>query len=171
MTVYIGVDGGLSGAIAFLRPALEGQDRLVLYGIPKIERRVRNMKRYMIDVGALNIILGVELGLGDDAIAWIESGIGDRRQSSSAAYNYGFVNGAVSALIKCRIGSENVHFLAPAIWKRFHGLIMQSKDQSRTKAMRKFPDHRDLWRTKHSHNSAEAALIALYGCELEAAKQ
>lgn len=51
----------------------------------------------------------------------------------------------------------------PSEWKKAMGLTA-SKELSRTRANALFPACTDFWRFKKDHDRAEAAMLALYGC-------
>lgn len=162
--LFIGVDGGMTGAIAFYSPDDNG---LRVYSIPGDTRKVRGHERTIVDPDALNASLAVELGLtpSEEIEAWCEAGVGDRRQSSSSAYNYGFTNGGIWMALATRLGKKRVHIVYPTVWKRHFGLINRDKEASRYRALKLFPEHQRAFQKKGDHNRAEAALIARYGYE------
>ncbi len=164
MTLIVGVDGGKSGAIAFLAPDAAS---VRVYDIPRIVRRTRGKERTEVDPDALGALLALEFG-GDDVRAFLEVGVGDRRQSTAAGYDYGFANGAIWMAFRLRLPRSAVVLVHPTTWKRSLGLIGHDKEASRNKALRMFPASKNAFAKRSDHNRAEAALIALYGYRLHA---
>jgi crossover junction endodeoxyribonuclease RuvC len=156
--VYVGIDGGMSGALAFYVP----DAYLRVYSVPHIDRKVRGKSRSDVNPTALRALLAVELA-GADALGFVETGVGDRRQSAPAAYTYGFTNGAVWMALCERM--EEVNMVHASVWKRHYGLIGKDKEASRNKALKLFPGLHQFDK-KSDHNKAEAALIALYGYQI-----
>lgn len=162
--IYIGVDGGLSGAIALFRPKAQSLVRLRILDIPSKTRKLSVKTKTEVDPIGLNMILGLEVASYETPTILIETGVGDRRQSSARAYSYGFTNGGVFAVLKL-FAPTATDFIAPIVWKRAFGLVGKDKTDSRVAARRYFPEHVHLWETESSHNRAEAALIAVYAHE------
>jgi hypothetical protein len=69
----------------------------------------------------------------------------------------GQIEGIVSAL---EIPHEHPY---PAEWKKAMGLT-SNKELSRTRANALFPTCSEFWRFKKDHDRAEAAILTLYGC-------
>lgn len=155
-TLFIGVDGGLSGAIAFLVPG----ESLNVIDIPKHTRYLADGgERSEVDVPKLRHEILQRVQGAEYACALIERGQGDRKQSSHFAFTYGFASGEVSATVKSLVPSSG--FIDANIWKRYFGLIGKDKEESRVRATSLFlGDY--LWPNKGHHNRAEAALIAAY---------
>lgn len=161
--VYIGVDGGLSGAIAFYHP--DPSVSLDVIDIPKCVRYLAGGgEREEVDIRQLRRLLSVNLGHEPGEIfALIERGQGDRKQSAARAYTYGFASGEIAAAIKLGVGVESVGFIEALAWKRWAGLVGQDKEASRILASSLFGESQ--WPKKSHHNRAEAALIARYLAE------
>ena len=157
--LFIGVDGGLSGAIA----ALDGET-LRLYDIPSKIRRVNRKDKSEVDQDLLLALLACEIVGVPDVRVLIEAGVGDRRQSSAASYNYGFTNGTVWMAVRSL--TSNAERIYPTVWKRHFLLIGKDKSASRRKADRLFPG-RHLFDLEGDHNKAEAALIAVYAKQVK----
>lgn len=159
--VYIGVDGGLSGAIAFYRP-----DPCICLDVIDIPQRTRYLatgdERHEVDVKALHALLSSYIDSYSAIVkALIERGQGDRKQSTALAYTYGFASGEVSATVKSR--AREAGFIEALTWKRYFGLVGKDKEQSRALASSIFGNSQ--WPNKGHHNRAEAALIARYLAE------
>lgn len=159
----VGVDPGMSGAIAFL--AVDGSlidvvDMPVFVVTKKVGGKARNKSH--INVHDLGDLLRPHSGC--EAI--IEQ-VGARREDgSSQAFQFGFgagaVHGAVGAL------QMPIETVTPQKWKKHFGLTAD-KEQARQLATRRFPARADLFRRKMDAGRAEAALIALYHHEIRRA--
>ena len=150
----------MSGALAFFSPP----STIRVYSVPRIVRKVHGKDRAEVDPDVLLSLLTLELAGEENIKVLIEAGVGDRRQSSSAAYNYGFTNGAVWMSIRSKLPRLAVDFVHPSVWKRHFNLIGKDKDASRRKAQHVFPGTRYFDKAS-DHNKAEAALIAKYAEE------
>ena len=165
-STYVGVDGGMTGAIAVWHPATNA---LRLYNIPRTIRQVNRKDHFVVDPDLLLTILALELK-GVDAKVWVEAGIGEKRQAANAAYNYGFTNGGVWMAIRSL--TSNAELIYPIVWKRHMMLVGKDKEASRNKARVMFgPANAHLLDKKGDHNKAEAALIARYGYNITEGKR
>jgi crossover junction endodeoxyribonuclease RuvC len=54
-------------------------------------------------------------------------------------------------------------FITPPTWKRAVGLTLASKDAARSEAIRRWPNHAELFASVKDDGRAEAALIAIAG--------
>jgi crossover junction endodeoxyribonuclease RuvC len=163
----IGIDGGKSGAIAYLRD----NGNLQVWDIPLRSVVVGGKERRELDprayLASLHGIVGPYPGrLG--VRAYVErnreiprTGADGRRQPQSGMYEFGFTNGMlVMGLAACDIDYTLVE---PQAWKRAVHLLGKDKEASRAKASELFPAFQFLWPNKGHHGRAEAALIAYYG--------
>lgn len=148
MTIILGIDPGVSGAVAFYFPMV---NRLAVDDVP-------------VAGGEIN---GYELArlirMHRPTMAVIEAVHAMPKQGVSSSFNfgrsYGEVRGVVSA---CEIP---MHFVTPQKWKR-HFSLSADKDESRVRAIRMFPNTADSFKLKKHDGRAEAALLALYGAEV-----
>ena len=92
---------------------------------------------------------------------WFERVGGMDGQSASAAFNFGRLAGMCEALVKA--SGARFDFVSPHIWKRGMGLVAAEKDDSRVKAINRWPAMADQFARKKDDGRAEAALIAEYG--------
>lgn len=154
--VYIGIDPGLSGAVAVLA------DDGVLVGLhdtPVLTLRTSRGSRTEYDAPGLVALLAPYAGLQAHVI--LEESQAMPGQGTRSMFTGGVGFGlwldvlAALALPHTRI--------RPAIWKRAVGLMGLGKDKeaSRLRAMQLFPGA-DLRRQK-DHGRAEALLLAWYG--------
>jgi len=155
--VFIGVDPGLSGAIAFLR-----YDRVTVRDMPVLT--AINNSRNEKDVDALVLY---EM-LKDGVLSWEQPVVvlektQPMKDSAMTAFSMGMSRMAV--LAAAAIAEIPIVHVTPQVWKKHFGLLKCSKDASRTLVMERFPSLRDELRYKKDHNRAESVLIALYGRE------
>jgi hypothetical protein len=151
--VYIGIDPGLSGALAVLAPdgTLEA-----LWDTPTLTLRSRRRLRQEYDMPGLVALLA-PYG-GPQTHVMIEESQSMPGQGVRSMFTCGLGLGvwlgilAAVALPHTRI--------RPHIWKKALGLG-QDKEASRLRAMQLYP-HADLRLKKH-HGRAEALLLARYG--------
>jgi Holliday junction resolvasome RuvABC endonuclease subunit len=163
MISFIGVDPGLSGALALLRS--DGA-ALVVVDMPTLElKKAKGAKRY-IDYAALTQIVQCwSLVLGDNGakpVCVVELVGSMPGQGIASAFDFGRSFGA--ALTACHGASLRVEQVTPAVWKRAVGIPTGAgKDQSRARAMNLFPNHAGLFARAKDDGRADAALLAWYG--------
>jgi crossover junction endodeoxyribonuclease RuvC len=149
MTIILGIDPGISGAVAFYFPMVPS--RIAVDDVP-------------VAGGEIN---GYELArlirMHRPTLAVIERVNAMPGQGVSSSFNfgrsYGDVRGVVSA---CDVP---MHFVSPQKWKKHFGLSAD-KDESRLRAIRMFPNAAESFKLKKHDGRAEAALLALYGAEV-----
>jgi len=148
MTIIMGVDPGVSGAVAFYFPMVH---RLAVDDVP-------------VAGGEINVPeLARLIRIHRPTLAVIERVHSMPGQGVSSSFNfgrsYGDVRGAIGAL------DVPLHFVTPQKWKKYFGLS-SDKDECRLRAIRMFPTAAESFRLKKHDGRAEAALIALYGAEV-----
>lgn len=155
--IFIGVDPGLTGAIAMVC-----RDREAMLGLEDLPI-IRDGKLAWID-GA--VLLGrliawrnnTDTGGFHLAGAWVERQQSMPKQSSSSGFTCGSAFGSLMSVLQ--IHGCPIHLVAPTTWKKALGLS-KDKNASLDKARLLYPDA-SLDRKK-DHNRAEALLIAHYG--------
>lgn len=164
MTVFIGIDPGLNGAIAAIgvtsgtrfgdaiSPA-----SLYVADIPTHEITVNGKKRQQLDKHRLREIL---TGIGTGCRAFVEDVHSMPKQGVASSFKFGFVAGAIQQAV-VDAGFE-LTLVPPQVWKRRFGLTAD-KDAARARASAVFPGSSHLWPLKKHDGRTEAALIALYG--------
>ena len=155
----LGVDPGLSGALAVLAP----DGALLIFDTPTVTRRVNNKTKRQLE--PYQLAAWVEISRRSIRFAVIEQVGTMPGQGVTSAFNFGFVTGALHGIIAA-CGVE-IRTVPPQVWKRKFGLLGQGKDASRGEASRRFPASAHLWPLKKHDGRAEAALIALYGSQME----
>lgn len=152
-TYFIGVDPGLSGAVAILDQA---GGLVLLEDLPTVANgsgRAKVTRR--VDPAGLARLL---LPYGDRAALGVLESVSARPgQGVSSVFSLGDTFGAVRAVLACT--GVSVALVSPAEWKR-HYRLDGDKERSRARAVELFPGA-DLHR-KADHNRAEALLLARF---------
>jgi crossover junction endodeoxyribonuclease RuvC len=155
MTIYIGIDPGFSGAVAFLC------SRTFLLAVHDMPVAANTKGKTEINLHALFDMLAPE----DDAtpgVAYIEQVAAMRGQGVSSMFRFGQGYGATQMAI---VGNGHAMMpVTPQRWKKHFGLT-SDKGGSRLLASQRFPNNADQFRRVKDDGRAEAALIALYGLE------
>ena len=149
MTVYVGIDPGLSGAITILC-----QGNLVVSDTPVAI--VKNTRRDYLVAEMVRLLTAWNPA---DLSAALERGIAMPRQSSSTTYTTGRGGGLWEGILAgLRIPYEMVE---PRKWKKELGLpVGADKGMSRVLASRIFPDAASSFARVKDDGRAESALIA-----------
>lgn len=145
----VGVDPGLSGAIAFFFP--EYPDRIAVEDMP-------------VAGGEVSAALLAELVVNyQPTLAVIEQVAAGHGWGRSACFNFGRsvgdVRGCLAAL------AIPIKYISPVVWKK-HYRLSRDKDESRARALQLFPSCAEHFKRKKDDGRAEAALIAKYGAEM-----
>lgn len=149
----VGVDPGLSGAIAVL--GLDGQ--LTITDMPTVTVQRKGRDKREIDPAALAAIIR---GVTAPAVTWIERVGAIPGQGVSSMFAFGRAVGVVEGVLAA--SGVPVSYVAPAVWKRaLH--VPSGKDGARLRASQLLPAYAAEWRRARDDGGAEAALIALYG--------
>jgi Holliday junction resolvasome RuvABC endonuclease subunit len=155
MTLTLGIDPGLSGALALYDPTT---DTLVIHDVPTFQLKRNGKMKADVDLCSL-------AALADDLSrnypqVYIEQVWARQGESPSSSFAFGKVYGCLlMAVAACKVRLEHV---TSAKWKKALA-VPAEKDGARARASALLPQHSTLWRLKSHHNRAEAALIALYG--------
>jgi len=158
--ILIGIDPGVSGAVAFLN------DDLSLVGV--FDMPVMNLsgKKQQVNASALASIFREILpyqntNYGVDATAYVEQVHSMPKQGVASSFNFGDSYGVIKGVL----GALQIPMVlvSPAVWKKRAGLTGKPKDASRTLAQQLYPAA-PLGRKKDV-GRADAILIARYGSE------
>lgn len=164
MGAIIGMDPGMSGAIAII----SGAGELVsVTDMPTfaVVKRVggKDRTKNHINVHDLGNVLRPMIDFGATAV--IEY-VGARPTDGSAqAFQFGFGAGALHGA--CGALGFGIETVTPQKWKKHFGLTAD-KGGSRQLATRRFPAHADLFKRVKDDGRAEAVLVALYHHETRA---
>jgi len=158
--MMLGVDPGLSGAIALLT-----QDRQLVgvWDMPKHAKakgKGNEINAYIL-ADLMVDIMQVVKDRGEKVEATIEQVGPMPRDSRPAAMKFGDSVGVMRGALGCHY--VPMRWAAPGVWKRYHSLLKQPKEASRMLAMSKWTSQRDLFVRVKDDGRAEAALIADFG--------
>ena len=146
----VGIDPGLTGAVAFLRNG----EYVALFDIPTTLKGSGSVKQEVEPGGLKRMFLERLEGREDVAIA-LERVSAMPGQGSSSVFSFGDTYGC------CRSGASltgyPLHLVTPTTWKKHFGLG-RDKEESRALASRLFPGA-ELHLKKHADRS-EALLMA-----------
>ena len=153
----IGIDPGLSGAIAIL----ENNKVLNLFDIPVMSEGKKNKKQLN---SALLVSLLKENISSDDEIAVVVEQVNAMPgQGVTSMFNFGQTFGAIKGI--CAALNLPIFFVRPSKWKKHFELINSSKDSSRTKAIEMYPKLSNELARKKDVNKSDAILIARFYSE------
>ena len=150
----IGIDPGLSGAVAIL------QDKTVLgvYDMPVMSEGKKN-KRQLNSAQLVNIIRE-NIGNNDETAVVVEQVNAMPGQGVTSMFNFGQTFGAIKGV--CAALELPIFFVRPSKWKKHFELINSSKDSSRTKAIEMYPYLSNQLSKKKDVNKSDAILIARF---------
>ena len=153
----IGIDPGLSGAIA----VLEDIKVLSLFEMPVMAEGKKN-KRQLNSAQLVNIIK--ENTNDDEEIAVIVEQVNAMPgQGVTSMFNFGQTFGAIKGV--CAALELPIFFVRPSKWKKPFELINSSKDSSRTKVIEMYPSLSSQLAKKKDVNKSDAILIARFYTE------
>ena len=141
----IGIDPGLSGAIAIL----ENNKVLHLFDMPVMSEGKKNKKQ--LNSAQLVKILKDHITKSEESCIVVEQVNAMPGQGVTSMFNFGQTFGAIKGI--CAALGFPIFFVRPSKWKKHFELINSSKDSSRTKAIEMYPSlSGDLSKKKTSIN-------------------
>ena len=154
--LIIGIDPGISGAICFFE---DGQvkeiiDMPVMTDGKKNKRQINGPQVYNEISARINKLAK------KDIIVVIEQVSAMPGQGVTSMFNFGQSFGVLKGI--CSAMQLSMHFVRPAKWKKYFGLIKTEKDASRTKVIEIFPYISSQLSRKKDSNKADAILIASF---------
>jgi|TARA_Y100000817_G_scaffold305319_1_gene289278 crossover junction endodeoxyribonuclease RuvC len=155
----IGIDPGLSGAIA----VLDDLKIFDLFDMPIMPEGKKN-KNQLNSAQLVNIIK--RHIHTNSTFVIVEQVSAMPGQGVTSMFNFGQTFGAIKGI--CASLNLPIFYVRPAKWKKHFDLINASKDASRTKAIEMYPSISDRLRKKKDVNKADAILIARYFKECKA---
>ena len=127
----IGIDPGLSGAIA----VLEDKKVLGIYEMPVMAEGKKNKRQLnsaqLVDIIKNNIIKSEEIAVVVEQVNAMPG------QGVTSMFNFGQTFGAIKGV--CAALELPIFFVRPSKWKKYFDLINSSKDSSRTKVIEMYP--------------------------------
>tara|TARA_Y100001935_G_C17200442_1_gene454777 strand:- start:227 stop:718 length:492 start_codon:yes stop_codon:yes gene_type:complete len=150
----IGIDPGLSGAIA----VLEDKKVLGIYEMPVMAEGKKNKRQLnsaqLVDIIKNNIIESEEIAVVVEQVNAMPG------QGVTSMFNFGQTFGAIKGV--CAALELPIFFVRPSKWKKYFDLINSSKDSSRTKVIEMYPSLSSQLTKKKDVNKSDAILIARF---------
>ena len=153
----IGIDPGLSGAIAIL----ENNKVLNLFDMPVMSEGKKNKKQ--LNSSHLVNIIKENINQKEEIAVVVEQVNAMPGQGVTSMFNFGQTFGAIKGL--CAALELPIYFVRPSKWKKHFELINSSKDASRTKVIEMYPKLSNQLTKKKDVNKSDAILIARYFSE------
>ena len=153
----IGIDPGLSGAIAFL----ENNKVLGIFDMPVMSEGKKN-KRQLNNAQLVNLLKDNIKDFNDASVV-VEQVNAMPGQGVTSMFNFGQTFGAIKGI--CAALGLPIYFVRPAKWKKHFDLINSSKDASRTKVIEMYPLLSSQLSRKKDVNKSDAILIARFFSE------
>ena len=153
----IGIDPGLSGAIAIL----EDNKVLNIFDMPVMAEGKKN-KRQLNSAQLVNIIRDNTASIDEVAVV-VEQVNAMPGQGVTSMFNFGQTFGAIKGV--CAALNLPIFFVRPSKWKKHFELINSSKDSSRTKTIEMYPSLSNQLSKKKDVNKSDAILIARFFSE------
>ena len=150
----IGIDPGLSGAIA----VLENNKVLNLFDMPVMSEGKKN-KRQLNSAHLVNLIKE-NINLDEEVSVVVEQVNAMPGQGVTSMFNFGQSFGILKGV--CTAMQLSMYFVRPAKWKKYFNLLNSEKDASRTRAIEIFPYFSSQLSRKKDTNKADAILIASF---------
>ena len=153
----IGIDPGLSGAIAIL----ENTKVLAIFDMPVMAEGKKNKKQ--LNSAQLVNILKENADINKESFVVVEQVNAMPGQGVTSMFNFGQTFGAIKGV--CAALNLPIFFVRPSKWKKHFELINASKDSSRTKVIEMYPSLSSQLSKKKDVNKSDAILIARFYCE------
>ena len=153
----IGIDPGLSGAIAIL----EDNKVLSIFDMPVMAEGKKNKRQ--LNSAQLVDIIKENIKINDDIAVVVEQVNAMPGQGVTSMFNFGQTFGAIKGV--CAALKLPIFFVRPSKWKKHFDLLNSSKDSSRTKVIEMYPSLSNQLTKKKDVNKSDAILIARFYCE------
>jgi crossover junction endodeoxyribonuclease RuvC len=150
---HIGIDPGLSGAIAVLT-----DDSLQIHDMPVMTVDRNGKAKRQVSANELAELLN--LYAGKDCHVYCERVSAMAGQGVTSVFSFGRSFGMIEGILAAL--KMPVTFVAPATWTRAIGRS-PGKDASRARAMELFPNYEYFFKRVKDDGRADAALIAYWG--------
>ena len=152
--IIIGIDPGLSGAIAIL----DDKKVLSIFEMPVMAEGKKN-KRQLNSAQLVNVIRE-NIKKNEEAVVVVEQVNAMPGQGVTSMFNFGQTFGAIKGV--CAALELPIFFVRPSKWKKHFELINSSKDSSRTKVIEMYPSLSGQLTKKKDVNKTDAILIARF---------
>ena len=155
--IIIGIDPGLSGAIA----VLEYKNVNKIFDVPTMAEGKKNKRQ--LNSALLVELLKENIKNNHEIMVVIEQVNAMPGQGVTSMFNFGQTFGAIKGV--CAALELPIFFVRPSKWKKHFELINSSKDSSRTKAIEMYPKLSNQLSKKKDVNKSDAILIARFFSE------
>ena len=152
--IIIGIDPGLSGALAILKDSKV----LKIFDMPVMSEGKKNKKQ--LNSAQLVSILKENMIEIDNTAVVVEQVNAMPGQGVTSMFNFGQTFGAIKGV--CAALGLPIFFVRPSKWKKYFELINSSKDSSRTKVIEMYPSLSNELSRKKDVNKSDAILIARF---------
>ncbi len=154
--LIIGIDPGISGAICFFEngEVKEIIDMPNMADGKKNKRQINGPQVYNEISSRIKNIPKKEIVVAIEHVSAMPG------QGVTSMFNFGQSFGVLKGI--CSAMQLSMHFIRPAKWKKYFGLIKTEKDASRTKVIEIFPYISSQLSRKKDSNKADAILIASF---------
>ena len=158
MSAYLGIDPGLSGAIAIFNSRANPGHEIEVFDMPVHRVKVNGSKKTVLDLqGLCNIIDPRSQRI---SMAFVEEVGAMPGQGVTSMFNFGFMAGCCQMVIAAH--RIPLHTVRPSVWKKAMKVTTE-KDTARRAAAMRFPKQSELFSRVKDDGRAEAALLAVYG--------
>ena len=153
----IGIDPGLSGAIAVLK----NKKVLNIFDVPVMSEGKKNKRQ--LNSAQLVKLLKDNIKDDEEVSVVVEQVNAMPGQGVTSMFNFGQTFGAIKGI--CAALGLPIFFVRPLKWKKHFELVNSSKDSSRTKAIEMYPLLSSELSKKKDVNKSDAILIARFFSE------
>jgi crossover junction endodeoxyribonuclease RuvC len=155
MTLFVGIDPGLSGAVSF-----RSDDNMSVEPMPTLKISKGKGAKRILDLNALARLIDNGTKNASRVHVFIERVASMPKQGVASMFAFGETYGAIKGIVAA-------HFLpmtlvTPVAWKS-KLKVSSNKDDARYRASQLMPRHTHLWPRHKDDGLAEASLIAFYG--------
>jgi crossover junction endodeoxyribonuclease RuvC len=161
MSIILGIDPGLDGAIAVLT---EAGELVAIHDMPTLEDGAKGRR-------AVNPALFASIIYASQATVAFCELVGPRpTDGTTGAFGFGRSRGIIEGVLAA--AGIPLAMIAPPVWKRAANIApgKENKDSARSVAISRWPSKAALFARKCDFDRAEAALIAVAGTQKEAAR-
>ena len=158
----IGIDPGLSGAIA----VLENNKVLNMFDMPVMSEGKKNKRQ--LNSALLVALIKENVENSKEVSVVVEQVNAMPGQGVTSMFNFGQTFGAIKGI--CAALELPIFFVRPSKWKKHFELINSSKDSSRTKAIEMYPKLSNQLAKKKDVNKFDPILISIFFSEIKITK-
>ena len=153
----IGIDPGLSGAIAIMK----NNKVIDIFEMPVMAEGKKNKRQ--LNSAQLVKLIKENIEANEEVSVVVEQVNAMPGQGVTSMFNFGQTFGAIKGV--CAALGLPIFFVRPLKWKKHFELINSSKDSSRTKAIEMYPLLSNDLAKKKDVNKSDAILIARFYSE------